>query len=341
MHAVEIRTTTGSPREVAAAEQLGRLLQQHDVAIWRFTDLVRIESMVVPRSHPVLRLNTRHLAEDDRALSTYLHEQLHWWLVGHAGADAALEEVRARWPEPPAAADGGAANPFSTWLHLVLCPLEVAAFEQVLGRPFPEEERPPYAWIYRQIRTNRDWFNALVARHALAPPDVVPESIRWAPAAVLPDGTALFSNAPAADGPLLDVLTTLHREHPRLVCGEREVCVDSAGSTRLHPSLCVGGELLGDPAGFALTYAFAQGAVWTDSAAGRPVVEQVPEEVLAAVSADPFPASTAVAGALALRALPELDRSVLTRLPVGQRLLPLLSHLRTLDELLSGALDES
>jgi hypothetical protein len=45
---------------------------------WIFTHDIRIETRVIPHSHPILTLNTRSLDDDDRLLSTFVHEQLHW-----------------------------------------------------------------------------------------------------------------------------------------------------------------------------------------------------------------------------------------------------------------------
>src|SRR5262252_3895760 len=80
---LEITLKNGSPPEASTAEQLRGLLQRLDVAPWLFTTRVEIEARAVPHSHPVLTLNTRHLGQDDLLLSTFIHEELHWWLAAH------------------------------------------------------------------------------------------------------------------------------------------------------------------------------------------------------------------------------------------------------------------
>jgi hypothetical protein len=69
---------TGSPREALTEHQLRRLLRARAVWDWIFTYDIRIETRVIPHSHPTLTLNTRYLDDDDRLLATFVHEQLHW-----------------------------------------------------------------------------------------------------------------------------------------------------------------------------------------------------------------------------------------------------------------------
>jgi hypothetical protein len=66
-----------------------------------FTDLVTIdESIRGGFSHPLTIAPALLVRSPTHALSTFLHEQLHWAVDG-PGADAATAEARERWPEPP------------------------------------------------------------------------------------------------------------------------------------------------------------------------------------------------------------------------------------------------
>lgn len=67
-----------TPREKLAAQQLHRLADSYPLNRLCFSGDVRIEFGAVPHSHPVLTLNTRYLADDDRMVTTFIHEQLHW-----------------------------------------------------------------------------------------------------------------------------------------------------------------------------------------------------------------------------------------------------------------------
>jgi hypothetical protein len=79
--AVEIKLTQGSQQETATRDQLQRLLKNYDVSRWIFTTSIIVDEMAIPHSHPVLTLSTRHLRDDELLLSTFVHEQLHWFLA--------------------------------------------------------------------------------------------------------------------------------------------------------------------------------------------------------------------------------------------------------------------
>lgn len=335
---VAIRTTTGNDRELAAVAQLERILATYDLSRWCFTDVCRIQSMAIPRSHPVLRLNTRHLADDHQALSTFLHEQLHWWLHQHPAIESAMEAVQVRWSDPPGHREGGAANPFSTWLHLVLCPIEIYAVEAVLGHDLPVETRGsgPYAWIYQQVLADRAWFSQFLAERDLVPPATAATPIRWEPLVDL-DVVKVYGERSSPNEQLVELIRQTH-EGRALPVGETEVIVNSERPTGMHPSLSVGAEHVDDPDAFALVYAFGQAAFW--GAADRQaqeVIAAVPEEIATAVGGPPFGASTAVAGTLVLDALGEPGIAAIERTSLAGRLTPLVPHLDEIRRLLHGA----
>ena len=78
---LEIRLASGTALEQRGREQLERLLATHDLSRWLFTRTVQIQSRVIPHSHPVLTLNMQYLDNDAAQLASFLHEQLHWFLV--------------------------------------------------------------------------------------------------------------------------------------------------------------------------------------------------------------------------------------------------------------------
>src|SRR5262252_392202 len=88
---LDISLKSGSPAETQTREQLQRLLKTYDLSKWIFTKSILIDEKSIPHSHPVLTLHTRHLKDDDELLSTYLHEQLHWFLVRHSEQTKAAE----------------------------------------------------------------------------------------------------------------------------------------------------------------------------------------------------------------------------------------------------------
>ena len=118
------------------AERVGGMLQalrrRHDLSRFEYTRVVRVVPGGDTFSHPILTLGNRFAANEDALLSTYLHEQMHWylWYLGTPERDPVapfFDELVRRYPEAPTELPDGARNYESTYLHLVINWLEVAA----------------------------------------------------------------------------------------------------------------------------------------------------------------------------------------------------------------------
>ncbi len=67
---IDIRLHSGNELEERAEAQLRRLLREYDLAPWLFTREVLIQSGARPYSHPVLRLNTGAVDDDEMQVCT-------------------------------------------------------------------------------------------------------------------------------------------------------------------------------------------------------------------------------------------------------------------------------
>jgi len=150
---VEIELASGTPAEIEARDQLLRLLAEHDVERWIVTRRVLIEERVIPHSHPVLTMSTGNA--DLYQLSTFLHEQFHWWVNERAEArDAAKADFAELFPEAPGREGQGARNRESTWLHLIVSDLEYQAMTELYGEEVARELMAGithYEWIYDKV----------------------------------------------------------------------------------------------------------------------------------------------------------------------------------------------
>ncbi len=176
---IEVELVTDDDRSVATRERLLTLLDEQDVSPWIFTRRVVIDANTIPRSHPVLTLHTRHLGQDDLLLATFLHEQLHWFLVElpDAQVDGALTELRDLFPDVPLGFPEGAKDEDSTYLHLIVNYLELLLLRRVLGadkarRVIEHWSTDHYCWVYRTVLDCEDGIGSVVARRGLLPPDV-------------------------------------------------------------------------------------------------------------------------------------------------------------------------
>lgn len=155
--AIEIALRSGTPAEVQTRDQLRRLLDRLDVSAWVFTHRVLIDERSIPHSHPILTLSTRYTRDDDLLVATFLHEQIHGYLVARqAATDEAIAELKTLFPGGPVGGREGARSEYSTYLHLVVCYLEWRATEAVLGaeparRTMDVFANDHYTWVYRTV----------------------------------------------------------------------------------------------------------------------------------------------------------------------------------------------
>ena len=181
---ITIELAHDSMEERAAKEQLERLFVQYDLSRWIFTKTVRIEQGVRPHSHPVLTLNTRGLGNDGRALASFLHEQIHWFLADRSrNTSKTMEAMRKAYPTAPdGLITGGANNSNSTYLHLIVCELEFESIRSLLGNEAASavireqialgQTGLGYYWIYQTVLDDQAKLSALIRQNGLALPGV-------------------------------------------------------------------------------------------------------------------------------------------------------------------------
>lgn len=170
---IEVSLKHGSPREQAAKRQLERVLARYRPSRWLFTRRVIIDQDAIPHSHPVLTLNTRHLDDDERLLTVFIHEQIHWFTVSRwDDGDAAIRELQVHYPVVPDRPPEGARDRESTYLHLLVCTLEYEAALELLGAEAGRAviERASldiYRWIYRTVLSDAARIRVVLDRYKL------------------------------------------------------------------------------------------------------------------------------------------------------------------------------
>jgi len=166
---LDISLKNNSETESRTRENLQKLLQQYDLSKWIFTRKVLIEDRVIPHSHPVLTLSTR--GEGDALLSTFVHEQIHWFLDEHSErTEKAKAELRAMYPKVPVGPPDGARNEESSYLHLLVNYLEYEAMRELIGDAKAKgllEGKGYYKWIYRIVLEDTARIKDVVERNKL------------------------------------------------------------------------------------------------------------------------------------------------------------------------------
>ena len=173
--AIDIRVQQGTATEKQTREQLQRLLHTYDLSPWFFTKLIVIDEKAIPHSHPVLTLHTRHGRDDELLLSTFLHEELHWFLSQRQkDTEEAIKDLRVLFPSVPSVAPEGANGEDSTYLHLLDCYLEYGADQRVLGELRARQvmefwATDHYTWVYKTVLASRREIGQVIATHNLIP----------------------------------------------------------------------------------------------------------------------------------------------------------------------------
>jgi uncharacterized protein YijF (DUF1287 family) len=170
---VQITLAHDLKKEHEAKAQLERILGKYDVAPFLFTRTVLIESGAIPHSHPVLTLNTRHLDSDELMLSTFLHEQMHWFLAAHpADVALAVQELKQAFPALPVGYPEGAESEESNYEHLIVIDLEYKFTRQLLGdaaagKVMAVWEGDHYTRLYATVLQHQPVIEAIAAKHGL------------------------------------------------------------------------------------------------------------------------------------------------------------------------------
>ena len=172
---LSIRLAHDSPRERETAAQLQRLLQANDVSRWTFTRDIVIAERERPHSHPVLTLSTRHLRDDDLALSTFVHEQLHHFLDVHpVERAAAVKALRRLYPRIPVGYPDGSDDEAGNYDHLLIIYVEQFADVELMGELRAHAVMQfwagdHYRWLYREMLRDPRKIGAIVKAQGLIP----------------------------------------------------------------------------------------------------------------------------------------------------------------------------
>ena len=158
-------------------DMLAALRRRHDLTRYEYTTVVRIAPGSDTFAHPVLTLGNRFAENEDLLLSTYLHEQMHWylWHLGTPDRDMVApfyDELVRRYPDAPIELPDGARNYDATYTHLVVNWLEVAATSEFIGRERAtavHRNTRTYRWIYRTVLKDWDMLAELYERQGIVP----------------------------------------------------------------------------------------------------------------------------------------------------------------------------
>lgn len=168
---ISISSKYNSEAELETVTLLRDLFRKYDISDYIFTDKVLVESGVIPHSHPVLTVNTRHNKNIDRLLLCFLHEQIHWFAEKNdSRTKAAIEDLKNAFPDIPKGPPEGARDEFSSYLHLIINWLEMRAAKKYLGDGRASEvlaTMDVYPGIYKTVVAEEAAIEKVLQKHSL------------------------------------------------------------------------------------------------------------------------------------------------------------------------------
>lgn len=160
--------------EISTKNQLHRLLKQYNVSKWIFTKKILIHRDVQPpHSHPILTLNNSYMKDDELLISTFVHEQIHWFYEERdEQTKKAIAELKTIFPKVPVGFPDGARDEESSYLHLLVCYSEYQADKELLGELKARQviefwSNHHYRWIYKQVLSEERKIGAIIRKHKL------------------------------------------------------------------------------------------------------------------------------------------------------------------------------
>jgi hypothetical protein len=170
--ALNIRTKNGSVAEERRKQQMERLARQYDLSKYTITRDIVIERGAINHSSPILTLNLRFLDNDDLALSAYLHEQSHWYLMERhrPGNPQLFEDLQSAFPNLDYRVPNGDGELRSSYFHIAVCMLEWQATEELVGPVRAREviewkQKDHYTAIYEILLNHREQVESVLNRN--------------------------------------------------------------------------------------------------------------------------------------------------------------------------------
>ena len=170
---LKIDLASGNQSEKKAKELIEGFEKNFNLQPYIFTKNIRIQTMVIPHSHPILTLNTREISDPDKYLSLLLHEQIHWFFADKTREEKTqkfIDKMKLKYPIVPSMKDGGASDDNSTYLHFGVCYFEFQAITNYLGQEKAEtifKTETVYSWIRKEILSDQGFIKNMLEETGL------------------------------------------------------------------------------------------------------------------------------------------------------------------------------
>lgn len=171
---MRIKTYAESPTELAVKARLEAILEKYELEPYTYTKEIVIQDSIISHSHPVLTLNT-HMPDETYLLSTYLHEQMHWYSLTKGEELGAMADSVFKWyPKVPIEFPEGGGTEQGTYIHILTNYLEFHCLAEVIGEEAARKHiefmcTQHYTWIYKTVLEDYDKLREVALQCQLHP----------------------------------------------------------------------------------------------------------------------------------------------------------------------------
>lgn len=157
-----------------AKQNLLQLTQVYDLSPFLYTKRIQFKTGVETKSHPVILLNTRFADQPKKLLSSFLHEEMQWWLTQNKiNSTLAVKDLAKLYPNPPSVKNS---SKNATYYRLIVCYLELEALKHYLGNKEARaimtsmmKKDKLYPWTYAQVLKRGAHIRKIVVHRQLLP----------------------------------------------------------------------------------------------------------------------------------------------------------------------------
>ncbi len=159
-------------------KDLNILFDKYDLEKYLYTKRIIVDPQVrnISHSHPILTISRGYVRFKDsleHLLSTFLHEQFHWYASANKKKiDTLMPKLYDKFPDIRLEHPYGSGPKYSTYNHIIICFHEYNALIDLLGQEKAKqiiETMPGYLDIYQTVLSNFDEIKELLKEHELLP----------------------------------------------------------------------------------------------------------------------------------------------------------------------------
>ncbi len=169
MNQVEITLKNNNERERITKSMLEDLLEKYPLEKYIRCKKITIELDGRGYAFPVITLSAWTSGKKYNLLAQFLHEQYHWIEKEQAKSFLnALEQIKLLFKEVPIERPEGGGSELSTYIHLIICRLELVALIELLGKEKAIEivlKNTNYTWIRKSVVHQGELIDEIITKN--------------------------------------------------------------------------------------------------------------------------------------------------------------------------------